>query len=84
MEGDDDEDEIDDIEHEFNIDDERKKQEHVVDAMLHGKMSYGRGHDDEDTNTQFPPVIAGVRSRQVIIIITSNQNKNNINFTYIK
>lgn len=68
MEGDDDEEDIDDLEHEFKIDDEKKKQEHIVDAMLHGKMSYGRGHDDDETNAQFPPaVIAGGRSRQVII-----------------
>ena len=70
MEGDDDEEDVDDIEHEFKvIEDENKKQEHIVDAMLHGKMSYGRGPEDDDNNSQFPPVIAGVRSRQVINLI---------------
>lgn len=68
MEGDDDEEDVDDIEHEFNIEDERKKQEYVVDAMLHGKMSYGRGPED-DENSQFPPVIAGGRSRPVRLSI---------------
>lgn len=63
MEGDDDEEDIDDIEHEFNIDDEKNKTKHVAD-MLHGKMSYGRGHDS-DEHSQFPPVIAGVSSRPV-------------------
>lgn len=64
MAGDDDEEDIDDIEHEFNIDDEHNKNKLIVEAMLHGKMSYGRGHEDEE-NSQFPPVIAGVRSRPV-------------------
>lgn len=58
VEGDDDEEDIDDIEHEFNIDDERNNHSHMAEAMLHGKMSYGRGPDD-DENSQFPPVIAG-------------------------
>ncbi|XP_030510687.1 cellulose synthase A catalytic subunit 7 [UDP-forming] [Cannabis sativa] len=66
VEGDEDEEDVDDIEQEFNMEDEKKRQEHIVDALLHGKMSYGRGHEDEDTsNAQFPPVIAGVRSRHV-------------------
>lgn len=65
MEGDDDEEDIDDIEHEFNIEDEQEKNKHLTEAMLHGKMMYGRGHDDEE-NSQFPPpVIAGGRSRPV-------------------
>ena len=65
MEGDDDEEDIDDIEHEFNIDDDDKHQKpkHVAD-MLHGKMSYGRG-PESDENSQFPQVIAGSRSRPV-------------------
>ncbi|KAF2310433.1 hypothetical protein GH714_010013 [Hevea brasiliensis] len=63
--GDDDEEDVDDIEHEFNIEDEQEKNKHLTEAMLHGKMAYGRGHDDEE-NSQFPPVIAaGVRSRPV-------------------
>ncbi|XP_010687624.2 cellulose synthase A catalytic subunit 7 [UDP-forming] [Beta vulgaris subsp. vulgaris] len=64
VEGDDEEEDIDDIEHEFNMDDEQYKNNHVAEAMLHGKMSYGRGHDDEE-NAHFPPVIAGLRSRHV-------------------
>ncbi|KAJ0031933.1 hypothetical protein Pint_14347 [Pistacia integerrima] len=65
VEGDDDEEDIDDIEHEFKIDEEqnKNKQLHVAD-LLHGKMSYGRG-PETDENSQFPPVIAGVRSRPV-------------------
>ncbi|KDO62270.1 hypothetical protein CISIN_1g039060mg [Citrus sinensis] len=63
VEGDEDEEDIDDIEHEFNIEDEKNKEKHVAD-MLHGKMSYGRG-PDSDENSQFPPVIAGGRSRPV-------------------
>lgn len=69
MEGDEDEEDIDDIEHEFNIEDDQHKNKHgqVAEAMLHGKMSYGRGPDDEDINTQFPPIITGVRSLPVSI-----------------
>lgn len=52
VEGDDDEEDIDDIEHEFNIDDERNNHSHLAEAMLHGKMSYGRGPDDEE-NAQY-------------------------------
>ncbi|GER46972.1 cellulose synthase [Striga asiatica] len=63
VEGDDDEEDIDDIEHEFNID-ERKTNTDIAEAMLHGKMSYGRGPEDEH-NAQYPPVIAGGRSRPV-------------------
>lgn len=62
MEGDEDEEDVDDIEHEFNIDD--KMHDHSAEAMLHGKMSYGRGPED-DENAHFPAVIAGGRSRQV-------------------
>lgn len=65
MEGDDDEEDIDDIEHEFKIEDEKNKHKHLAEAMLHGKMSYGRGPEDEDTNVQLPPVITGLRSRPV-------------------
>lgn len=67
MDGDDDEDDIDDIEYEFNVENERNKNKNIAEAMLHGKMSYGRGTDDYDninTNAQYPPVIAG-RSRPV-------------------
>ncbi|KAL0340249.1 UNVERIFIED_CONTAM: Cellulose synthase A catalytic subunit [UDP-forming] [Sesamum radiatum] len=63
VEGDDDEEDIDDIEHEFNID-EQKTNTSIAEAMLHGKMSYGRGPEDDD-NAQYPPVIAGGRSRPV-------------------
>ncbi|KAL3623933.1 Cellulose synthase A catalytic subunit 7 [UDP-forming] [Castilleja foliolosa] len=60
VEGDDDEEDIDDIEHEFNIDDQNKNTT-IAEAMLHGKMSYGRGPEDEF----YPPVIAGGHSRPV-------------------
>lgn len=63
VDGDEDEEDIDDIEHEFNIE-EQNKQKHLAEVMLHGKMSYGRGPDDEE-NSHFPPVIAGGRSRPV-------------------
>uniref|UniRef100_A0A2C9VNT5 Cellulose synthase n=2 Tax=Manihot esculenta TaxID=3983 RepID=A0A2C9VNT5_MANES len=62
--GDEDEEDLDDIEHEFNIE-EQDRNKHLTEAMLYGKMTYGRGHDDEE-NSQFPPVIAGgFRSRPV-------------------
>lgn len=64
VEGDDDEEDVDDIEHEFNIEEGHDKHAQIVEAMLHGKMSYGRGPEDEDAS-QFPPVIAGTRSRPV-------------------
>ncbi|KAI8023601.1 Cellulose synthase A catalytic subunit 7 [UDP-forming] [Camellia lanceoleosa] len=65
-EGDEDEEDVDDIEHEFKIDREQDKNnnKHVAEAMLYGKMSYGRGPDDDD-NSQYPPVISGGRSRPV-------------------
>uniref|UniRef100_A0A7N1A7C8 Cellulose synthase n=1 Tax=Kalanchoe fedtschenkoi TaxID=63787 RepID=A0A7N1A7C8_KALFE len=61
VEGDDEEEDIDDIEHEFNYD-MQTKQTHMVEAMLHGKMSYGRGHED-DENAHFPSI--GIRPRHV-------------------
>ncbi|KAF8033734.1 hypothetical protein BT93_C0101 [Corymbia citriodora subsp. variegata] len=64
VEGDEDEEDIDDIEHEFNIEGEQNKHKHLAEAMLHGKMSYGRGPHD-DGNAQCPPVEAGVRSQPV-------------------
>lgn len=89
VEGDDDEEDVDDIEHEFNMnhghaedDDQayvtkssgynKHNNEQLAEAMLHGKMSYGRGPDDPDQETHFPPVIAGVRSRPVILNTTSS------------
>ncbi|XP_071706841.1 cellulose synthase A catalytic subunit 7 [UDP-forming] [Rutidosis leptorrhynchoides] len=63
VEGDDDEEDVDDIEHEFNINDEQNKNKDIAEALLHGKMSYGRGPED-DENSQYPHVIAG-RSRHV-------------------
>lgn len=34
------------------MDDERNNHSHLAEAMLHGKMSYGRGPDDEE-NAQY-------------------------------
>ncbi|KAJ0966473.1 hypothetical protein J5N97_027611 [Dioscorea zingiberensis] len=73
--GDDDEEDIDDIEHEFNIEDEeqnkrqhqhqQQQNKHITEAMLYGKMSYGRGPDNGDTSPpQFPPIITA-KSRPV-------------------
>lgn len=79
MEGDEDEEDIDDLEHEFNMDDEKQKQQqlqggavqnsHITEAMLHGKMSYGRGPEEgEGNNTPaIPPIITGSRSVPVQI-----------------
>lgn len=64
MAGDEDEEDVDDIEHEFNIDDQNKNTK-IVEAMLHGKMSYGRGGADDDDAALYPPVISGGRSRNV-------------------
>ncbi|RZR84239.1 hypothetical protein BHM03_00011006 [Ensete ventricosum] len=70
VEGDEDEEGVDDIEHEFKIEEEQNKKQqqqlnkHITEAMLYGKMSYGRGPDDEESNTpQFPPIITSSRSR---------------------
>ncbi|XP_020081147.1 cellulose synthase A catalytic subunit 9 [UDP-forming] isoform X2 [Ananas comosus] len=68
VEGDEDEEDIDDLEHEFNIDDEQNKQQqqlqenrHITEAMLYGKMSYGRGPEDAESNPpQFPPIITSL------------------------
>nr|GLL34321.1 cellulose synthase A catalytic subunit 7 [UDP-forming]-like [Ipomoea trifida] len=66
VEGDDDEEDDDDIEHEFKVDDEKNRNRNIVETILHGKMSYGRGPEIEDSAaSQYPPVIAGVRSRPV-------------------
>ncbi|PKU78757.1 Cellulose synthase A catalytic subunit 9 [UDP-forming] [Dendrobium catenatum] len=77
VEGDDDEEDIDDLEHEFNIEDEQNKKQNqhmspppatklTAEAMLYGKMSYGRGPEDgENDAPQFPPIITGTRSRTV-------------------
>ncbi|KAJ1700390.1 hypothetical protein LUZ63_000169 [Rhynchospora breviuscula] len=69
VEGDDDEEDIDDLEHEFNMDDEKNKQQqdpqenrHITEAMLYGKMSYGRGPEEGESIPQFPPIITGSRS----------------------
>lgn len=79
MEGDEDEEDIDDLEHEFNIEDVHKNtHSHIAEAMLHGKMSYGRGPDDDDRNSQLPPVIAGIRSRPVRIITKIKKKKNSL------
>ncbi|XP_006474029.2 cellulose synthase A catalytic subunit 7 [UDP-forming]-like isoform X1 [Citrus sinensis] len=51
VEGDADEEDIDDIEHEFNIEDENKivrNENAAAEAMLHGKLSYGRGPNDDE------------------------------------
>ncbi|OIV97226.1 hypothetical protein TanjilG_27209 [Lupinus angustifolius] len=64
VQGDEEEEGVDDIEHEFKIDDQMNKHGYVAEAMLHGKMSYGRGPED-DEHSQFPPVISGGRSRPV-------------------
>jgi hypothetical protein len=41
----------------------------ITEAMLHGRMSYGRGPDDGDGNNtpQIPPIITGSRSVPVRI-----------------
>lgn len=76
MEGDDDEEDVDDIEHEFNMDDEQnmEKQQRqqpmqnkqIAEAMLYGKMSYGRGPEEGDSSpAHFPPVITATSSRPV-------------------
>lgn len=76
MEGDDEEEDIDDIEHEFDIDDDKNKEKQleqqpkpnkqIAEAMLYGKMSYGRGPEDGDGGrTHFPPIITGISSRPV-------------------
>ncbi|XP_052200062.1 cellulose synthase A catalytic subunit 7 [UDP-forming]-like [Diospyros lotus] len=68
--GDEDEEDVDDIEHEFKVDEEREdhqsKNTQLAEAMLHGKMSYGRGPEDGDhINAHCPPVVSGGRSRPV-------------------
>jgi cellulose synthase A len=77
VEGDEDEEDIDDLEHEFDIVGEKHKQlqnSHVTEAMLHGKMSYGRGPEDgEGNNTpMIPPIIAGSRSVPVRSLFSSS------------
>lgn len=64
VEGDDDEEDVDDLEHEFNIEAEKEKGKHVVDALFYGKMSYGRGPEDEE-GPHFAPIMTNPRSRPV-------------------
>lgn len=56
MQGDEEEDDVDDLEYEFSFDGIRSRhgmqQALSADAMLHGHMSYGRASDSE-----FPQVI---------------------------
>lgn len=73
MEGDEDEEDVDDIEDEFKLEEQNKQQhksvlnKHITEAMLYGKMSYGRGPEDDESNPpQFPPIITSAHSRQVI------------------
>jgi cellulose synthase A len=81
VQGDEDEEDIDDLEHEFNIDDDKNKQlqqhggavqnSHITEAMLHGKMSYGRASEDggDGNHTPMvPPIITGNRSMPVRIL----------------
>nr|AAT57672.1 cellulose synthase catalytic subunit [Pinus radiata] len=61
VEGDDDEEDVDDIEHEFNVEAQQRNRQQITEAMLHGRMSYGRGPDDENSqiahNPELPPQI---------------------------
>ncbi len=46
MDGDEEEEGVDDLENEFNLTEASKQdKEHVTDAMLHGHMSYGGTYD---------------------------------------
>lgn len=76
MEGDEDEEDVDDIEHEFKVEEEQSMMQqqqqqpqlnkHITEAMLCGKMNYGRGPDDDACNPpQIPPIITSARSRPV-------------------
>ncbi|CAN6458808.1 unnamed protein product [Victoria cruziana] len=74
VEGDEDEEDVDDIEHEFNLEkDAGAMRQHQAEAMLRVKMRYGRGlpADDDDrfsviTNARFPETpIVGRSSRPV-------------------
>lgn len=48
VEGDEDEDDVDDLENEFNFGDRDKQDmQYIAEAMLHGHMSYGRGGDTD-------------------------------------
>ncbi|GAB2224965.1 hypothetical protein Droror1_Dr00005746 [Drosera rotundifolia] len=64
VEGDEDEEDTDDIEHEFVVEDEQNNNKYLAEAMLHGKMSYGRGPDEEES-PRLPLVVAGGTSRPV-------------------
>lgn len=48
VQGDDEEDDVDDLENEFNFGDRDKQDmQYIAEAMLHGHMSYGRGGDTD-------------------------------------
>ncbi|EPS60781.1 hypothetical protein M569_14019 [Genlisea aurea] len=65
VEGDEDEEDIDDIEHEFNID-HQKKNTTIAEEMLHGKMSYGRGPEDEEISHYPPLALPSLRSSRPV------------------
>lgn len=44
MEGDEEEDDIDDLENEFDIDGERRDPHHIAEAMLSARLNVGQAH----------------------------------------
>lgn len=76
MEGDDDEEDIDDIEHEFNLETQQRNRQQITEAMLHGRMSYGRGPDDENAqiahNPELPLQIPVLASGQSVLFNVLN------------
>jgi cellulose synthase A len=76
VEGDDDEEDVDDIEQEFNMETQQRNRQQITEAMLHGRMSYGRGPDDENSqiahNPELPPQIPILANGHSVPINASN------------
>lgn len=71
IEGDEDEEELDDLDEEYEVDFDTYEKQQIAEAMLHGHMSYGRG-DDRDmprmvqtTEPQTPPSPTVHRSQAI-------------------
>lgn len=71
MEGDEDEDDVDDIEHEFKMEEERYKLKH--EEMLQGKMNHGDDDDDDDVNAR--SIQVGLAKGSSLCLIEAKKKK---------
>ncbi|EFJ32022.1 hypothetical protein SELMODRAFT_86720 [Selaginella moellendorffii] len=67
VEGDDEEEDVDDLDNEFSVheSDDKMDQQHLAEAMLHAHMTYGRG-DGEEADMPIQPGIPLLTNGQVV------------------